>query len=227
MREDLFDLSEQYEAMLNQGIRLSGEDQHYFIAGRVGELKRQMGEKKPRRILDFGCGIGHTSDHLAREFPTAEVVGVDTAEKALEYAAGRYGGPRVRFRCAAEFQEEEGFDLCYVNGVFHHVEPENRLEVAAVIRRALVRGGYFAMFENNPWNPGTRMVMRRIPFDRNARTLTPPEAERLLEAAGFRRAAPTRSLFYFPRFLSWLRFSEPWLGRLPLGSQYCVLAEKP
>jgi len=30
MREPLFDLSAEYEQMLNQGIRLSGGDRHFF-----------------------------------------------------------------------------------------------------------------------------------------------------------------------------------------------------
>ena len=38
-RGDLFDKSEEYEAMLDQGLRLSGEDRHYFIAGRLQALR--------------------------------------------------------------------------------------------------------------------------------------------------------------------------------------------
>ena len=38
---------------------------------------------------------------------------------------------------------------------------------------ALLTGGVLALFENNPWNPGTRLVMKRIPFDRNAQTISP------------------------------------------------------
>jgi hypothetical protein len=40
--------------------------------------------------------------------------------------------------------------------------------------------GMLALFENNPWNPGARMVMARIPFDRDAVTLSPIEARRML-----------------------------------------------
>src|SRR5437870_1900508 len=58
---------------------------------------------------------------------------------------------------------EASFDLCYCNGVFHHIPPHERLGAARLIFRSLARGGHFALFENNPLNPGTRMVMRRIP----------------------------------------------------------------
>ena len=226
-KEELFDLSDQYEAMLNRGIRLSGEDQYYFIAGRIGDLNKQLPDGwKPRRILDFGCGIGHAAPFLAEAFPDSDIVGVDTAEQALEHATKTHGSARISFRHIHDLDESEAFDLCYVNGVFHHIEPLKRPEVLRVIHRSLRPGGYFSLFENNPWNPGTRMVMARIPFDRDAITLSPYETERIVRTAGF-RLDRTRSLFYFPRPLAWLRFVEPSLARLPLGAQYYVLAFKP
>jgi len=57
MREPLFDLSAEYEQMLNQGIRLSGGDRHFFLIGRVRYLMGILPmDFRPKRILDFGCG---------------------------------------------------------------------------------------------------------------------------------------------------------------------------
>jgi SAM-dependent methyltransferase len=224
---DLFDLSEQYAEMLQQGLRLSGEDQEFFILGRIQHLKRQLPHGwKPRKILDFGCGTGNTAPHLAAAFPEAEIVGVDTAENAVAWAESKYGSPRLSFRRLQDMPETAAFDLCYTNGVFHHIAPLQRPGALRRIRRALRPGGHFALFENNPWNPGTRMVMSRIPFDRDAETISPLHARALLLAAEFRYCAGVRSLFYFPRPLAFLRFAEPWLARIPLGAQYCVLATK-
>ncbi len=164
--------------------------------------------------------------HLAGQFPQAEVVGVDTSENALEYAREHYGSDRVRFEALSDLPRDSGFDLCYVNGVFHHIEPERRVAAVESIRQGLRVGGRLALFENNPWNPGTRMVMRRIPFDRDAIPLSPPTAKRLLRAAGFKKPLVAWSLFYFPRPLGFLRFTEGPLGSLPLGAQYCVLVTK-
>ncbi len=80
----------------------------------------------------------------------------------------------------------------------------------------------FAFWENNPWNPGTRYIMSRVSFDANAITITPPEARRLLRAAGF-AIVRTDTLFWFPRALRMLRPLEPLLSALPLGGQYLVL----
>ena len=228
MATDLFDLSEEYEAMLRKGVDLSGEAPEYFLRGRVADLRRALRKDwAPKRILDFGCGTGESSAHLAEQFPVARVVGVDTSDNAIERARRKHGCCRVQFGPISALAGEAPFDLCYVNGVFHHIEPERRLEAVRAIYAALAPGGYFALFENNPWNPGTRMVMSRIPFDRDAKTLSFGETQELVRAGGFRIAQPARFLFYFPRPLAFLRAMEPAFLRLPLGAQYCVLGNKP
>ena len=227
MQEALFDLSAEYRQMLNQGIRLSGESQEFFIHGRIESLASRLPAGfSIRRILDFGCGIGTATARLSARFPGAEVVGVDTSENALDYAHGHYGSERMRFRTLTGLSQEEPFDLCYVNGVFHHIEPASRIGAVQNIHRALRSGGRLALFENNPWNPGTRMVMSRIPFDRDAITLSSPEAARLVRSGGFTRPTLGWSLFYFPRPLGFLRVAEGALSHLPLGAQYCVMATK-
>jgi hypothetical protein len=68
--------------------------------------------------------------------------------------------------------------------------------------------------------------MRRIPFDRDAVPLSPPQARRLLQRSGFARIERPRFLFWFPRWLRPLRALEPALVGVPLGAQYYFLATK-
>jgi SAM-dependent methyltransferase len=226
MREPLFDLSAEYEEMLNQGIRLSGEDRHFFLVGRVRYLMGILPVNfHPKRILDFGCGIGDTTSHLASMFPQAEVTGVDEAEKVVKHAREQFGSAQVRFDRVEDLRMDY-FDLAYVNGVFHHIPPGERIGALNLICRSLSPGGRFALFENNPWNPGARMVMNRIPFDRDAIMISPREAVQLVSESGFQRPLLVGSLFYFPRFLAWLRATEVVLDHLLLGAQYCVLAQR-
>jgi trans-aconitate methyltransferase len=213
--------------MLNRGIRLAGENQEFFIRGRLQSLQRRLPRDfKVQRILDFGCGIGTTTRHLAERFERAEIVGVDTSADALHYATKQWGSNRVRFRELEELGLERDFDLCYVNGVFHHIALADRPGAAAGIYAALRAGGRLALFENNPWNPGARLVMKRIPFDRDAIMLSLPETIRLVRAAGFQHQVTHWSAFYFPRALSLLRWSEQALSHLPFGAQYCVYGVK-
>jgi SAM-dependent methyltransferase len=223
--EDLFARSDEYDAMLAAGIGLSGEEKPFFIEGRLASLFRSVpADWRPHRVLDFGCGTGDTTAAFAARLPGVEVVGVDVSVPALEAARAHH--PGARFATVAELPQLGAFDLCYLNGVLHHVEPAKRGATMEAIFAALRPGGRLALFENNAWNPGAWMVMRRIPFDRDAVPMRPREATRLAAAAGF-ETIELRSLFYFPRALAALRFLERPLGRLPLGAQIQVLAIKP
>ena len=68
MEEVLFDLSDEYRQMLNQGIRLSGESQEFFIHGRIESLASRLpADFAVRRVLDFGCGIGAATQYRSEE----------------------------------------------------------------------------------------------------------------------------------------------------------------
>lgn len=226
-REPLFDVPSEYDAMLEQGIRLSGEDRAFFARGRVADLVAHLpGSERVRRVLDFGCGAGDGTRLLADAFPQAEVVGLDSSEPAIARARAHHGGPRLRFETVTALAgASASYDLCHLSGVLHHVRPVARPALLRALADATAPGGHLALFENNPWNVGARMVMRRIPFDRDAVPVSPRAARRLVEHASF-QVRGMRYLFYFPRPLAALRRLEPWLARVPLGAQYWVLGER-
>ncbi|HUF76939.1 MAG TPA: class I SAM-dependent methyltransferase [Longimicrobiales bacterium] len=216
-----------YEAQLMRGLSLSGESLEYFAAGRTEFLRawwRREGCPEPGRILDYGCGIGLGTSHLARRFPRSEVLGLDPSERSIERAAREQADHRIHFDLLEPVSSKsETADLIHLNGVVHHVPPEARPRLFDDIAARLSPGGVVAVFENNPLNPGTRWVMSRIPFDRDAMPVLAPEARRCLKAAGLIPLV-TRYLFYFPRSLRLLRPLEALLDRVPLAAQYCVLA---
>lgn len=219
--------SADYTAALNRGLELSGEDPTYFARGRVAWLQHRLIEADAASgtILDFGCGTGIATPYLLGIAGAERLVGADPSRESLNVARRDHGSQRASFATMNEPPEPGSIDLAFCNGVFHHIEPAERGEALAWIFRALRSGGLLAFFENNPWNPGTRWVMRRIPFDRDAQTLAPPAARRLLHSAGF-EIVGTDFLFYFPRVLSNLRRFEKHLVKVPLGAQYLVLGRK-
>ena len=176
--------------------------------------------------MDFGCGTGNSVEFLLSELRAKRVIGIDMSQQSLVQARMRYSQSNTHFLTSAEYEPTGELDLAYCNGVFHHIPLDKREEAVDFIYRALKPGGWFSFWENNPWNPGTRLVMSRIPFDRDAITLTIPESRGLLTQAGF-EIKRVDTCFYFPNLLRWLRPIEPYLSRLPFGTQYFVLARKP
>jgi trans-aconitate methyltransferase len=222
------DYTESYEAALNQGLSATGEARDYFARRRVEWLSRCLRQlsEQPRFVMDYGCGDG-SSTQILREMVRADVVvGADTSGRSLDLARRAYAGTHSRFVDLTEYEPREALDLVYCNGVFHHIPLTERPRAVNYIWCSLRPGGLFALWENNPWNPGTRYVMSRIPFDRDAVTLSPPEAGSLLRRGGF-HVLRVDSLFLFPRLLKSLRWIEPLLSRIPLGGQYQVLCRKP
>jgi SAM-dependent methyltransferase len=227
MKSEFDDYAGTYDSALNRGLSLSGEPKEYFAHQRVRWLAARLSDLNVNagHVLDYGCGTGGTSPELLEQLHARMVVGVDASLESLDVARKAHADPRLQFKSMSDFEPSGQFEVVYTNGVFHHVEPEERLNALGYVHRSLSQSGYFGFWENNPWNPGTRLVMRRFPFDRDAKLLSPPHARRLLTRAGF-DVLRTDFLFLFPRVLSALRPLEASLARFPAGAQYMVLCRK-
>ena len=219
--------ADSYDRDLAEALAASGEDRKYFAEGRVkwlaGILQR-MGTQ-PRRVMDYGCGTGSTSALLLEKLGAEAVVGVDLSLRSLDVARKNNSSDRIQFSPIEEYTSSESVDLAYCNGVFHHIPRAERSGALRFIHRSLRAGGLFSFWENNPWNPGTRHVMAHCAFDKDAVTLSPPEAMRLVLSEGF-TILRTDFLFIFPRFLRLARPAEKLVSKLPLGAQYQILCQK-
>ncbi len=233
--------AEDYDAALAQGLSVTGESKEYFARRRIEWLAARLRRDTPRRVLDFGCGTGSATPYFFDVMKIESLVGIDVSPRSLQVArqtftpddeasvqnspSNPHSQPRARFVLRDEYSCAGDLDLVFCNGVFHHIPPAERSEAVAFIWRALRPGGWFALWENNPWNPGTRLVMNRCPFDDDAQTIAPPQARRLLRQGRF-RIVRQDSLFLFPHALRRLRFIESRLATWPLGAQYLVLGRK-
>jgi SAM-dependent methyltransferase len=217
-----------YEADLDQALSISGENKDFFAEGRVQWLAQRLQRLgfRANSVLDYGCGIGGTAILLRDCLGVSSVVGLDVSMRSLDVARSRHHKDAITFFTFEQYAPSGDIDLAYCNGVFHHIPVADRDHAIQYVYHALRPGGLFALWENNPWNPGTRWVMSRCSFDRNAITLTPPETARLVQRNGL-QIVEIGYRFFFPRTIRWLRFLEPYLASVPLGAQYMVLCRKP
>jgi len=213
-----------YEQDLAKSLAVTGESREFYAQKRIdwtAQCVAQLGHSV-RRILDYGCGDGANVPMLAARFNAGHVLGVDVSTESIAVARLANSAPGLQFQSTSEWTPDGTIDLAFTNGVFHHIPPAERAACLKAIRRSLTPAGLFAFWENNPWNPGTQIVMSRCAFDEHAIKISPREAKKLLSKAGF-KILRTDSLFYFPRQLSFLRLAEAWLRPFPLGGQYLVL----
>jgi SAM-dependent methyltransferase len=114
---------------------------------------------------------------------------------------------------------DASFDACVTVCVMHHVPPDQWLSFMKEMSRVAKPGGMVTIFEHNPYNPVTRVVVSRCEFDDDAVLLRPGKIARLGSDAGLSLVA-NRSILYFPWRGKFFRFFDNLFGRLPMGAQY-------
>jgi len=138
-----------------------------------------LGDARPARVIDLGCGTAQLTDDLARRFPAAAVAGVDLSQDMLREARRRLGAQApalLRGNVYALPLADGGVDLLTSTISYHwYLEPARAL---AEIRRVLRPGGRFvlATMATRFW----RGVVGR------ARLATVEDTRADLAAAGFR-----------------------------------------
>ena len=74
-----------------------------------------------RRVVDLGCGCGHSTAALAQLFPEAEVVGTNL-DGTVQMSVARVMGDRYGFSMAATVMDAEGqTDLVFASEYFEHI----------------------------------------------------------------------------------------------------------
>lgn len=113
------------------------------------------------RILDVGCGFGHSFDELAQRFQPEVIVGLDADQGLIERA-----GQRAR-SCSSKVELQPGnaarmpwpdasFDMVYCHQTFHHIVAQE--EALAEFFRVLAPGGVLLFAES------TRKYIHSIPI---------------------------------------------------------------
>lgn len=213
----------QYDRLLGEAIPESLSEDAYFAEYKIALMAARLGDNKPARILDFGCGAGRSLPYLERYFPNTELYGYDLSPASLEIAAQR--APCAKLFSDWDDMADLRFDAIVAANVFHHIQPAQRQQMLARCHESLSADGQLFIFEHNPLNPATRWIFERCPLDANAEMLSLKTALELIRKTGFHSEQHGYTLF-FPRPLAFMRRLEPWLMNIPLGAQYYVQAAK-
>jgi 2-polyprenyl-3-methyl-5-hydroxy-6-metoxy-1,4-benzoquinol methylase len=213
-----------YERALAKNLKFVPGGTDYYYKNRVSILARCIGElRPPKKILDFGGGIGLAIPHLLSFFPDAEITITDESSESLRVATGRY--PSIQATVPSELPRN-CFDVAFVAGVLHHVQPSMREGVVDQIVGSIVPGGLIVFFELNPLNPVTRQLVRMCPFDCDAVLMRKTEVENLCRSNSSLTLTHSHYTVFFPPLLKPLHSLERLLRWCPIGAQYFVAMRK-
>jgi len=196
----------------------------FFADGKARWLARRLGAEFSGRILDFGCGIGLLAAAIHRALPNAELTGFDVSQASIAalpediLQSGQFTADLASL--------PHDFTAIVLSNVLHHIAPSERDGVLQDLASRLQPGGSLVIFEHNPLNPATRLVVARCAFDDDAILLWPKESLRRLRDLHLDKITREYIAFFPPSLASLCRF-EPSLARLPFGSQYVASGVRP
>lgn len=159
-------------ALYDRGVYLysmgyTGPDNDDLGRSVVNYLKRHMPDFKPRRILDMGCTVGHSTLPYKELFPDAEVWGIDVGGPCVRYAHARAAGMGLEVNFAHMNAEEttfpdEHFDLVVSHILLHETSGKAMPRIFNEAHRVLAPGGLMIHADLPPFDlmdPFTQFIL--------------------------------------------------------------------
>lgn len=107
------------------------------------DLLQRVGAASPRRVVDLGCGPGNLTALLARRWPDAHVVGVDSSPEMLARARrGESAGVRFEVGDVRTWEPPGVVDVMVANATYQWVP--GHLDLLPRLVQRVAPGGWFA-----------------------------------------------------------------------------------
>jgi trans-aconitate 2-methyltransferase len=125
------------------------------------DLLNRVPAHAPRRVVDLGCGPGNLTALLARRWPDADVLGVDSSVPMVS-AAEQAGLPGVRFEVGdlRSWRPAEPVDVLVSNATLQWVP--GHLDLLPWLVRQLAPGGWFAFQVPGNFEEPSHVIRREL-----------------------------------------------------------------
>jgi len=193
---------------------------NYYHLGKVKIAKREL-SLNPKKILDFGCGVGSMLKFLKEDFRKSKFYAYDESSKSLEQLKKNY--PDVN--CLSNLDTNERFDLILISNVIHHVKSDQRNFFFEKIYKLLDVSGELLIFEHNPYNPITLKIVANCEFDADAELINKKNLIKLCYKNNF-KLQKSGYIHFFPSTFKYFFKFEKYLKWFFLGAQYFCIFKK-
>ncbi len=122
----------------------------------LGHLSTNYADLGPKRILDMGCAVGHSTLPYVDAFPDAEIHAIDVGAPMLRYAHARAEGMGKTVHFSQQNAEhtdfpDQSFDLIVSHIALHETSAKAMRNIMAESRRLLRPGGIALHLEIPPF----------------------------------------------------------------------------
>lgn len=108
-------------------------------------------QRKNRRILDVGCGLGFLTKEVSK-ISNTEIVGIDLSKKAISLAKNEHSGVIFQVADAITYRDTLLFDYAILNMVLHSVDDQTAFGILSGIHHNLkVCGGLIMIVPTRDW----------------------------------------------------------------------------
>jgi trans-aconitate 2-methyltransferase len=128
------------------------------------DLLNRVGAEAPRHVVDLGCGPGHLTALLARRWPGADVLGIDSSREMVARAvAGGFEPVRFELGDVRTWRPAEPVDVLIANATYQWLP--GHLDLLPSLVGHVVPGGWFAF--QVPGNHGepSHALLHRLAAD--------------------------------------------------------------
>ncbi len=187
------------DQILRRSYTMSFENPGFFEEMRMEWLWNRLGSYRYRKyvetlplepddtVLDFGCGAGALSQHIAKRLPQGRLICIDTSKFWLEKAKKRLQKDvNVDFICKRMEDTAIGnIDAISIHFVLHDIPKNERQDIINVLARKLRPGGHIFIREPTRADHG----------------MGPEEVKHYMESAGLKMESEyTNSYFLWPHY---------------------------
>jgi trans-aconitate 2-methyltransferase len=125
------------------------------------DLLAQLEGISPKTVVDLGCGTGELTNELAKKWPQAHVLGIDSSPEMLEKARP-FASAHLRFELyeMESWAPEEPVDLLFSNAAFHWLRPHE--EQMRRLASCVAPGGTFAFQAPNQYREPSHTIIQEM-----------------------------------------------------------------
>jgi len=189
---------------------------------------------KETKLIDYGCGDGTFIKILKKLGFTGKLEGCDISQKMLEIAQKHLSDnldPSPLYLIEKDRKlpfADNYYDIVVACCVLHHIKPSKRTKLLNELTRITKWGGHIVVFEHNPFNPITQLIVRTTKIDRHASLIAAPELQRIMSSNKNLGNIRTQYILYVPPAMQrpYLEWVDKILSQAFLGGQYVIVGEK-